>query len=548
MDYFKILNLGKEPFSNSPDPEFFFRSRQHTDCLQSLELSIRLQRGLNVVIGDVGTGKTTLCRQLIRQFAQDDAIDTHLILDPNFSTPSEFLLTIAEMFRGSHPEGHLNDWQVKEIVKKHLFEKGVEEEKIVILIIDEGQKIPDFCLEILREFLNYETNESKLLQIVIFGQKELDRKLDQYPNFSDRINLKHHLEPMGFADTKSMIQFRLDRSSQSTPGSSPFTTAALWAIYRKTGGYPRKIIHLCHRCILAMIIQNRTKINRSIVRSCAGRNSLNGVKKNRWVPVAVACIIFLLIGAGLFTDKIKFFIFGPSSINLSTAAVKPKQTGNRMEPAASVTEGKPNIAEPIADRGASHPEKPIAPAATESFSELIIEEKADPSEKIPVIDLTVPEMLGTVTLGRNETLWRLVEKVYGIFDNQRFNALRNANPSITNPNRVELGQIIHVPAIPAEVDAGSIQGYWIEIEKAANLETAVDFLRNYPENSPPIRILPHWNPREGLEFSLLLKEQFENEPAAARRLHELTHPAAPGRVVVSSWDSDTIFFSNPSLN
>ena len=92
MDYFSILNLNKEPFSNSPDPEYFFQSQQHLGCLQKLELSFRLRRGLNVVIGDVGTGKTTLCRQLIRQFATDTdkEYETHLILDPYFSSPLSF--------------------------------------------------------------------------------------------------------------------------------------------------------------------------------------------------------------------------------------------------------------------------------------------------------------------------------------------------------------------------------------------------------------------------------------------------------------------------
>ena len=74
MDYFSILNLKQEPFSNSPDPDFFFHSREHQECLQKLELSILLRRGLNVIIGDVGTGKTTLCRQLIRRFAKRDEI------------------------------------------------------------------------------------------------------------------------------------------------------------------------------------------------------------------------------------------------------------------------------------------------------------------------------------------------------------------------------------------------------------------------------------------------------------------------------------------
>ncbi|MDD4998121.1 MAG: AAA family ATPase, partial [Syntrophales bacterium] len=99
MDYFKILNLAKEPFSNSPEPEFFYQSPKHVSCLQKLELAIRLRRGLNVVLGRVGTGKTTLCRHLISKFAEPDGtaddVETHLLLDPSFSTPLEFLSTVA---------------------------------------------------------------------------------------------------------------------------------------------------------------------------------------------------------------------------------------------------------------------------------------------------------------------------------------------------------------------------------------------------------------------------------------------------------------------
>ena len=158
MDYFKILNLDKEPFSNSPDPDFFYHSRQHHDCLQKLELALRLRRGLNIVIGDVGTGKTTLCRQLIRRFAATDDVETHLILDPSFTTPTEFLMTVYKIFQGVKPSDATNAWQLKEIIKQYLYQQGVDKQKTTVLIIDEGQKIPEFCLELLREFLNYETN------------------------------------------------------------------------------------------------------------------------------------------------------------------------------------------------------------------------------------------------------------------------------------------------------------------------------------------------------------------------------------------------------
>src|SRR3990172_748340 len=152
MDYFRILNLKKEPFSNSPEPEFFFRSSKHLGCLQKLELAVRLKRGLNVVIGDVGTGKTTLCRQIILKFSLSDddrnCIETHLIMDPSFNNALEFLSTIANTFGIPIPGGGYSEWQIKENIKNYLFSKGVGEGKLVVLIIDEGQKLPDFCLEI----------------------------------------------------------------------------------------------------------------------------------------------------------------------------------------------------------------------------------------------------------------------------------------------------------------------------------------------------------------------------------------------------------------
>ena len=174
MDYFSILNLNREPFSNSPDPDYFYHSSQHLDCLQKLELSLHLRRGLNVIIGDVGTGKTTLCRQIIRRFANRKDMETHLVLDPLFKDPADFLAATAKLLSGRKlPEG-TTDWQAKEFIKHTLFRKGVDQKRTTILIIDEGQKIPVFCLELLREFLNYETNDYKLLQIVIFAQKEFE--------------------------------------------------------------------------------------------------------------------------------------------------------------------------------------------------------------------------------------------------------------------------------------------------------------------------------------------------------------------------------------
>ena len=196
------------------------------------------------------------------------------------------------MFGASKPETGVSEWQLRESIKKYLFSRGVDEKKTVILIIDEGQKIPDFCLEILREFLNYEVNEYKLLQIVIFAQKEFQQGIKKCPNFADRINVQLFLGPLNFRETTSMIQFRLEWAG--TGGSTPalFSYPALWAVYRTTGGYPRKIINLCHQIVLASIIQNRTTAGWFLVRSCVKRVSYERSRKWQWAAAAaLSCLV-----------------------------------------------------------------------------------------------------------------------------------------------------------------------------------------------------------------------------------------------------------------
>jgi general secretion pathway protein A len=268
MNYFSILKLDREPFSNSPEPEFFFEAHQHVNCLQQLEISIRLRRGLNVVIGDVGTGKTTLSRMLIRKLHGDDAVEFHLLMDPDFSGPIQFLAGIARMMGAVDSAAGLTEWQLKEAIKQYLFRRGIDEDKVVVLIIDEGQKLPGFCIEILREFLNYETNRFKLLQIVIFAQSEFNAILERRENFADRMNVCLRLKPLDFTQMRRMIEHRIAQASQAGHEPVEFTTPALAAIYLATGGVPRKVVMLCHQVILAMIVRNRFRAGWFLVQSC----------------------------------------------------------------------------------------------------------------------------------------------------------------------------------------------------------------------------------------------------------------------------------------
>ena len=560
MDYFSILDLNKEPFSNSPDPEFFFHSRQHLDCLQKLELSLLLRRGLNVIIGDVGTGKTTLCRQLIRRFGQKEEAETHLILDPYFRNASEFLTTVAHLLTGKKPPAKGHEWQIKEFIKQYLFRAGVDQGKNIVLIIDEGQKIPPFCLEILREFLNYETNEYKLLQIVIFAQREFEKTVRKYPNFTDRINLYHLLKPLSFSDTRQMIKFRLEKSSNSSQQPNLFTCAALWAIFRISGGYPRKIINLCHQSILSMIIQSRSRANYFLVKKCARRVFTE--ESRHWkIPIAVtamggaAAVILLVflplerfeLGPSQKVREVKAELFLDSNPVIKDP-IPDAETLSLNNRVIAKDYNSPNPIEP--DAVAPIPERVAEPVKTERIEEqapLVV--SVDTAVEDPKTDLAVEPAysanLGRLTLKRRETLSRIIRQVYGGFNSSYLKSFKIANPEIENPDRVTVGQIISLPAIPTEVAFGERDVWWLKVDERDTLEAAFKILRNLPDGSPPVRLIPYWTPAAGSRFAVVLDKLFKDEKSARIRQEQLPTELASGSAIFSGWDKKTVFFADP---
>jgi general secretion pathway protein A len=264
MSYFKVLGLDKEPFSTSPDPAFFYESQEHRAALMRLMVEIRLRRGLSLILGDVGTGKTTLSRKLFHMLKERDDIIFHMILDPTFETEELFLESLVRTFKIdiNLPSATILDY--KEAIKKYLFQKGIEENKIVVLLIDEAQKLNTLSLEILRVLLNYETNEYKLLQLVLLSQLELLPQLHKMKNLWDRIDLKYVLNPLDEQEIKEMIEFRL-RAAGYSSGASFFTEEAIREIYHYTKGYPRRIAVLCHNALKTLVMENKPVVDAMII-------------------------------------------------------------------------------------------------------------------------------------------------------------------------------------------------------------------------------------------------------------------------------------------
>lgn len=263
MSYYKVLGLEKEPFSTSPDPQFFYHFSSHDTALKRLEISIRLRRGLNLILGDVGTGKTTLSRTLLQSFKDEDNFIFHLILDPSFKSEFQFLFSLVKMF--DIIPAFKSTLDFKEALEKYLFQKVVEENKTVVLIIDEGQKLTPENLEVLRMLLNYETNEYKLLQLVIMAQVELLPRLRRIRNFMDRVALKYTINPLDEFETREMIGFRLMLAGYDGQDNL-FTDEAINLIYQYTQGYPRRIAMLCHDALETIVMRDQSRIDAQVIK------------------------------------------------------------------------------------------------------------------------------------------------------------------------------------------------------------------------------------------------------------------------------------------
>ncbi|MGD0279146.1 MAG: AAA family ATPase [Smithella sp.] len=554
MNYYNILNFKKEPFSNSPEPEFLFQLSQHSDCLQKLELAVRLRRGINVVIGDIGTGKTTLCRKLIQIFSSTSAdsieIETYLLLDPAFNSAVEFLQTVALMLGIKDLNDCQSEWHLKEKIKDYLFDKGVDEKRIVVLIIDEGQKIPENCLEILREFLNYETNKYKLLQIIIFAQKEFEKILKRKANLFDRVNILYHLRPLNFKQMRAMVNYRLSVAREFETAPSLFGFWGFATLYLATGGYPRKVVFLCHHVVLKMIVRGRQRAGWFLVRSCVSDMATPLFRRLRWALVSFLIIVALGIAISAIVFQGRNADAHKQLAAIQAAPAAPVTPSAPVTPAAPVTLSAQ--AAPVVLATAPAPAAKAAPIAPEitpvkstGFAANAVIDREKKNQ-----DIKMPDDIGKIPMTKRRTIWWTLHNVYGEVNSDIMNAVFTANPRIKNKDMVTEGSLITLPSIPAAVKPVSKSDIIVAIKSGKDLETMYNIYRNNPDERklPPLAFLSSWNKKEGMEFAIVIDKCFKNYSSAEEAVGKLPPVIAAKAKILSQWDTDTVFFNRRVLH
>jgi len=454
MDYTTLLNLKKEPFSISPDPGFFYYSKDYQECLQKLELSIRLRRGLNIILGDVGTGKTTLSRALIQLFQGYEEFRFHLILDPSFNSEYEFLLTLIKIFNIPVPE-EKTSLAFKEAIRTNLLREGLERKRVVVLIIDETQKMDYPFLELLRDFLNFETNEYKLLQLVLLGQMEFLEKTKGKNNFMDRVNMIYFLKPLNLADTREMIEFRLRKSGYFS-NEPLFTKDAYCAIHNYSKGFPRKIVNLCHHSMLLMLIRKQRIVDKQlvdeVVKSLFPNVIFPGQRKVtliRWGKLAgslAALAGIVILGFyGIFHERGRFN-WGQADTHKEATQSPASPSKSYLQPTSPLsTKAKLMITGVLPAKGdLSVPEGSHAGTGT-SISDYRSGE-----------DIIRTKVGGyqVVATGKQEARWqenlisRMALRLYGHeATNEILASIQKANPHISNLNLIEPGQKVYFPVL-----------------------------------------------------------------------------------------------------
>jgi general secretion pathway protein A len=346
--YERYYGLSEKPFSLTPDPKYLYRSESHGNAFDLLQYAIRRREGFVVVTGDIGTGKTTLCRALLEQI--DRTTFTALVLNP-FLTEEDLLKRILQDF-GVISRDDVKAGRVAQATKQELIDAlydfllGLIPLKAsAVLIIDEAQNLPRSVLEQIRILSNLETDKEKLLQIILVGQLNLQtllrapdlRQLDQ------RVSIRYELKPLDEETVAAYVAHRLTIAGGSA--AVAFTAKALQRVHRLSGGIPRLINLICDRALLAGFSQQTNRITPEMVTDAAQSLDVQPPKAPRFglgritggaSLFAAAAIVLLAAALGAGATTLLYQRFASGVVHAESTVATPRAPTTLAPPGFSV--------------------------------------------------------------------------------------------------------------------------------------------------------------------------------------------------------------------
>jgi general secretion pathway protein A len=292
--YESYYGFAEKPFSLTPDPKYLYRSQSHANAFDLLQYAIRRREGFVVITGDIGTGKTTLCRALLEQI--DRTTFTALVLNP-FLTEEDLLKRILQDF-GVISRDEMKAGRLANVTKQELIEtlydfllSLIPLKASAVLIIDEAQNLPLPVLEQIRILSNLETDKEKLLQIILVGQLNLQTQLrsPEMRQLDQRVSIRYELKPLEGEAVSAYVAHRLTIAGGNA--SVTFTPKALRQVHRWSGGIPRLINLICDRALLAGYSIRADRITPEMVTHAAGSLDVQSPTAPRRRLAAVAALM-----------------------------------------------------------------------------------------------------------------------------------------------------------------------------------------------------------------------------------------------------------------
>lgn len=293
--YLQHYSLSEPPFTLTPDTDFFFNYSSHQQALNVLLVALQGGEGFIKVTGEVGTGKTLVCRQLLNLLEENYV--TAYIPNPCLN-PTALRMALAEEL-GLEFARNIGQHRLLKLITERLLELH-RNDKQVVLLLDEAQAIPDDSLEALRLLTNLETEKRKLLQVVLFGQPELDVRLAQrnFRQLKQRIVFSYQLQPLTRRALGEYVRHRLHVAGYQGPAL--FTARAIRQLHCSSRGIPRLVNLICHKSLMAAYGSGSAEISHDHIK-CAANDTEDVLKhKPRWLAIATGLAgLIALTSAGL---------------------------------------------------------------------------------------------------------------------------------------------------------------------------------------------------------------------------------------------------------
>ncbi|MDG5467438.1 AAA family ATPase [Deltaproteobacteria bacterium IMCC39524] len=479
--YLNFYQLHKKPFSLAPDPEFLFLSQQHKDALGAIVYGIREREGFVSIVGEVGTGKTTIIRSFLHKAGRNKIL-------PIFIFNSK--ITFAELMKtflseiGLDVDAIQEKYNVNDMVRlayNAMLEK-TREGKNLVLIIDEAQNMPVETLGSLCILSNFETAKAKLIQIVLVGQPELQKKLDLHElrQLRQRIAYRALITPLSIKDSMNYLHHRL---SLSAIGKTPaFTASAIRRIVEHSKGIPRVINILCENSLVAGYGSQKKPVSLKLVKQVIDEYEGKRLPKHFQLRNVTGSVLVVLLTAFLVASYLPSRANSPveeqASIRVLPEAPLQSDTSNEGEIPSSKNVVKPVVLETVIapsaqeirdtdDSGSSKlPAKTLSPQPVETLTlanlpEILREQSTigaaedknvrseEGSYSSRPTERYIPSKQSTSlrVAQKGDTVSKLFLEKYGFYNTRALEWIKSHNPHIANMDQIQIDQIIYFPAI-----------------------------------------------------------------------------------------------------